>query len=179
MFKRRHFLSFAGALAGAFTLALSTASAAYALEAGQAAPAFNLPGQDGKNVSLANFRGRYVYVDFWASWCGPCKQSFPWMNTLQSKLGPGGLQVLAINVDEKAADANHFLTAVPASFTVLFDAKGSAPAAYDVQGMPTSFLVGPDGKVLFVHKGFKDSDRAELEQKIGALIASKPAEVKP
>lgn len=148
---------------------------AHALDAGQAAPAFSLPGSDAKPVALADMRGRYVYVDFWASWCGPCKQSFPWMNQLQAKLGGPRFQVLAINVDEKQSDAAHFLAEVPPSFTVVFDGKGVTPAAYGVQGMPTSFLVDPDGKIVFVHQSFKDGERVALEQKISALVgAAKP-----
>lgn len=134
------------------------------------APPFSLLAVDGKPVSLAGLRGRYVYVDFWASWCGPCKQSFPWMNQLQAKLGGPRFQVLAINVDEKQSDAARFLAEVPPSFTVVFDGKGVTPAAYGVQGMPTSFLIDPDGKVVFVHQSFKDGERGALEQKIGALV---------
>ncbi len=145
---------------------------AFALEVGQAAPEFSLPSQAGKTVNLAGLRGHYIYVDFWASWCGPCKQSFPWMNALQAKHAASGFQVVAINVDEKPADATRFLGGVPASFTVLFDGKGVTPAAYAVQGMPTSFLVGPDGKVLLVHKSFKEGDRAELERRIAAAISA-------
>lgn len=152
-------------------LALATSlTPAAALDAGQPAPAFSLPAADGKPVSLAGLHGRYVYVDFWASWCGPCKQSFPWMNQLQAKLGGQHFQVLAINVDEKQSDAARFLAEVPPSFTVVFDGKGVTPAAYGVQGMPTSFLVDPDGKVVFVHQSFKDGERAALEQKIAALV---------
>jgi len=144
--------------------------AADALEAGQPAPAFSLPTADGKTVSLAGLRGHYVYVDFWASWCGPCKQSFPWMKALQAKLGGPRFEVVAINVDEKQADARRFLGDTPAGFTVLFDAKGATPAAYGVEGMPTSFLVDPDGKVVLVHQSFKDSERDALEQKIAGLV---------
>lgn len=143
---------------------------AQALDAGQPAPAFSLPGSDGKPVSLAALRGRYVYVDFWASWCGPCKQSFPWMNQLQGKLGGPRFEIVAINVDEKQADATRFLASVPPSFTVAFDPKGLTPGSYGVQGMPTSFLVDPDGKVVLVHQSFKDGERDALEQKIAALV---------
>lgn len=144
--------------------------AAHALDAGQPAPAFSLPTADGKTVSLAGLRGHYVYVDFWASWCGPCKQSFPWMKALQARLGGPRFEVVAINVDEKMADARRFLGDAPAGFTVLFDAKGATPAAYGVEGMPTSFLVDPDGKVVLVHQSFKDSERDALEQKIAGLV---------
>jgi peroxiredoxin len=160
--------------ASLLSIGLIAALPAQALDAGQIAPPFTLNDPAGKSVSLESLRGHYVYVDFWASWCGPCKQSFSWMNALQTRHAASGLQVVAINVDEKEADARRFLGEVPASFTVVFDPKGVAPGAYNVQGMPTSFLIGPDGKVLFVHQSFKDSDRKALDEKIAALIGAKP-----
>jgi thiol-disulfide isomerase/thioredoxin len=156
------------------------APAALALEAGQTAPAFSLPRKGGGTVSLADFQGQVVYLDFWASWCGPCRESFPWMNELQSRYGVLGLKVVAINVDAKQSDAEAFLEQFPhTSFTVAFDAKGTAPGLYAIKGMPTSFLIGPDGKVLMVHTGFKHSDRDELQVKVltalNAAIAARAA----
>jgi cytochrome c biogenesis protein CcmG, thiol:disulfide interchange protein DsbE len=143
---------------------------AYAIDAGAAAPQFDLPGASG-NVKLADMKGKFVYVDFWASWCGPCKQSFPWMNDLQAKLGPKGLQVVGINVDAKQEDAQKFLSQVPAKFTVAFDAKGDFPKKYGIKGMPSSVLVGPDGQVIWAHTGFKEDEAKELEEKIASAIA--------
>ncbi|GAB4401416.1 MAG: TlpA disulfide reductase family protein [Rhodoferax sp.] len=139
---------------------------ALALDAGQAAPAFDLPGTTGQNVSLSQFAGKTVYLDFWASWCGPCKQSFPWMNRLQERFGARGFQVVAINVDQRSADAQAFLKENPAQFTVAFDPAGKTPKAYAIKGMPSSVLIGPDGKVLSQHTGFKVEQRAELEAQI-------------
>jgi cytochrome c biogenesis protein CcmG, thiol:disulfide interchange protein DsbE len=158
-----------------FSTALVAAAAslsfpAFAIDAGAAAPAFDLPGASG-NVKLADMKGKFVYVDFWASWCGPCKQSFPWMNELQAKLGPKGLQVVGINVDAKQEDAQKFLSQVPANFTVAFDSKGDFPKKYGIKGMPSSVLVGPDGQVIWSHTGFKETEAKELEEKIAAAIA--------
>ncbi len=158
------------ALAAAILFSTGLLPMAHALDAGQPAPAFSLPAADGRTVSLAGLRGHYVYVDFWASWCGPCKQSFPWMKDLQAKLGGPRFEIVAINVDEQRSDASRFLGDAPPGFTVLFDAKGATPAAYGVQGMPTSFLVDPDGKVVLVHQSFKDSEREELAKKIAGLV---------
>ena len=138
---------------------------ALAVETGQAAPAFELPGRTGA-VRLSDFKGKTVYLDFWASWCGPCKQSFPWMNDMQARYGSKGLQVVGINLDQKRGDAQAFLNGTPASFEVAFDDAGKIPQGYAIKGMPTSLLIGPDGKVLMVHNGFKDADRAELERQI-------------
>ena len=141
------------------------ASSAFALDKGAAAPAFDLPGKDGA-VQLAKYQGKVVYVDFWASWCGPCRQSFPWMNEMQAKYGARGLQVVGVNLDAKTDDARRFLAETPARFAIAFDPAGATPRAYGIKGMPSSVLIGPDGKVLYEHAGFKEADRAELEQAI-------------
>jgi peroxiredoxin len=141
------------------------ASTASALDKGVPAPQFDLPGKDG-TVQLAKFQGRLVYVDFWASWCGPCRQSFPWMNDMQARYGARGLQVVGVNLDAKSDDARRFLAETPARFTIAFDPAGATPRAYGIKGMPSSVLIGPDGKVLYEHAGFKEADRAELEQVI-------------
>ncbi len=149
------------------TLCLATlaAPAAWSLEAGAAAPELNLPGLKDA-VSLAQFKGKVVYVDFWASWCGPCKQSFPFMNELKAKYGAQGFEVLAVNLDAKRVDADKFLAEVPAQFTVAFDTAGESAKRFEVKGMPSSYLVGRDGKIAAAHKGFREQDRKELESRI-------------
>ena len=146
-------------------------SSAFALEKGAAAPQFELQGMDGA-VQLAKLSGKVVYVDFWASWCGPCRQSFPWMNEMQAKYGARGLQIVGINVDAKSEDAKTFLATTPAKFTIAFDPKGATPRQYGIKGMPSSVLIGPDGKVLLEHSGFRDADRAELEAKIQSALGA-------
>ena len=152
--------------------ALLCALPATALERGQAAPRFDLKGLDG-SVKLDQYRGKYVYIDFWASWCGPCRQSFPWMNEMQAKYGAQGLQVIGINVDTKAEEAHNFLAGTPARFVVAFDPAGAAPLSYGIKGMPSSVLIGPDGKVVFEHSGFRAADRAELESKIKSTLGAR------
>ena len=138
---------------------------ALAVESGQAAPEFDLPGHSG-TVKLSDFKGKTVYLDFWASWCGPCRQTFPWMNDMQARYSGKGLRVVGINVDQKTDDAKAFLKDNPAGFDVAFDQAGKTPRAYAIKGMPTSMLIGPDGKVLMVHNGFKNEHRNELERQI-------------
>lgn len=152
-------------------LVLLTAPA-LATEQGFPAPAFDLSGTNGA-VKLAGYSGKVVYLDFWASWCGPCKQSFPWMNEIQSKYGAQGLQIVGVNLDEKSEDVHRFLKNTPANFAVAFDSTGATPKAYGVKGMPTSFLIGRDGKVFYQHTGFRAADRAELEKKIQAALEAK------
>jgi cytochrome c biogenesis protein CcmG, thiol:disulfide interchange protein DsbE len=141
------------------------ASLSSALEVGQRAPDFDLPGKQG-NIKLSDYKGKAVYLDFWASWCGPCKQSFPWMNEMHAKYAAQGFAVVGVNVDAKQADATGFLEQTPAKFDVVFDPKGTSPRTYGVKGMPSSVLIGPDGKVLALHAGFKDEERGALEDKI-------------
>ena len=149
----------------ALALCLAWSQSASAVETGQPAPDFELAGSAGP-VALSAYKGKTVYLDFWASWCGPCKQSFPWMNDMQARYGAKGLKVVGINLDQKSDEAKKFLADTPARFDVAFDPSGKTPKTYAIKGMPTSMLIGPDGKVLMVHAGFKDETRAELEQQI-------------
>ena len=153
-------------LAGACGWTTAPALAA-PLAPGSAAPGFDLPGVNGA-VKLEQYRGKLVYLDFWASWCGPCKRSFPWMSAMQKQYGPAGLQVIAVNLDARREDANLFLNATPAGFTIAFDPAGSMAKQYGIMGMPSSALIDRDGKVLSMHTGFNDTDRAALEARLKA-----------
>ena len=115
-------------------------------------------------------KGRLVYIDFWASWCVPCKQSFPWMNEMHAKYAGRGLHVLAINVDAKRADAEKFLTQVPAKFQVAFDSSGETPKQFAVKSMPSSYLIDGDGRAVYVHAGFRESDKNTIEAAIVAAL---------
>lgn len=157
---------------GASVLLALLALPSSALEAGKPAPGFDLAGPDGA-VKLDKYAGKVVYVDFWASWCGPCRQSFPWMNEMQARYGAQGLQIVGVNVDAKPDDARAFLASTPAKFAIGFDPAGATPRSYGVKGMPSSVLIGADGKVLFEHSGFKPADREELEAKIKAALGAK------
>ncbi len=124
---------------------------------------------------LDAYAGKVVLVDFWASWCSPCLQSFPWMNGLQQKHGGEGLVILAVNLDQERALADAFLGRTPAQFRVEFDPAGTVARQFDVQAMPTSFLIDRKGKVRVRHAGFKDKHRAEREQQIVQLLKEPPA----
>jgi thiol-disulfide isomerase/thioredoxin len=155
----------------AVTAMASLSGASHAAQPGQAAPAFELPGvMPGQQVRLADLKGQVVYVDFWASWCAPCRESFPWMNAMQSKYGEQGFKVVAINLDNERKLAQQFLSEVPAKFAVAFDATAQSPKQYKVKGMPSSVLVGRDGKVLAVHSGFNTAMTKELEEKISQAV---------
>lgn len=158
---------------GLATACLLLLRPAHAIEAGAPAPDIALAGVPAA-TSLQALKGKVVYVDFWASWCGPCRQSFPWMNAMQAKYASKGLQIVAVNLDAKRADADKFLAEVPASFNVAFDAQGDTPKRYAIKGMPTSVLIGADGRVIQIHNGFREDDRKALEDAIaGALSATR------
>ena len=153
--------------------ALLAAPAAVALEVGGAAPAVMLPDANGQAVDLGKLRGSVVYVDFWASWCGPCKRSFPWMNEMTRRYGAKGLAIVAVNVDKKRDDADRFLRSVPAEFTVVYDPAGATPAAWQVKAMPSSYLVDATGKIVLIENGFKDERKTEVEERIRAALAAR------
>jgi thiol-disulfide isomerase/thioredoxin len=127
-----------------------------------------LPG--GEVVSLSSLRGKVVYLDFWASWCGPCRISFPQLEQLRAELGSRGFEVYAINVDEVAADALKFLAEVPVSYPVVRDGEGATPRSYGVRGMPTGYLIDREGVVRRIHQGFRRSDGAALRTEIIELL---------
>lgn len=147
---------------------------ASATEIGQPAPAFTLPSlaQD-KPTALKQFAGKVVYVDFWASWCAPCRVSFPELNKLHEKLKAQGFEVVAINLDEDKANAEKFLKEIPVNFTVLRDSTGEWADQFVVESMPTSFIIDKKGMVTHIHHGFTTADVAELEQKIKTLLEAK------
>ncbi len=121
-------------------------------------------------LDLAQYRGKLVLVDFWASWCAPCRHSFPWLNEMQAKYAASGLVVVGVNVDRERDAAEHFLREVPAHFRIVYDPSGTLAAGYDVPGMPTSFVFGPDGKLIDKHIGFQQGSRAQREAELQKLL---------
>lgn len=159
----------------ALTVLINTASLnANASDVGEPAPPFTLPSllQD-KTISLQQYSGKVVYLDFWASWCAPCRTSFPLLNKLHQKLKDKGFEVVAINLDEDKAKAEAFLKEIPVGFTILRDEKGEWSDKYVVESMPTSFIIDKQGVIQNIHKGFTSDDINELEQKITELLAKK------
>ena len=126
-------------------------------------------------AGLAPVEGQVVWVDFWASWCVPCRRSFPWLNSMHRKYGPNGLQIIAVNLDKERALADKFLAEVPAEFALRFDPAGELAKHYGVQAMPSSYLIDADGNVLATHAGFRTGEAADYERAIqDALAKSKP-----
>jgi thiol-disulfide isomerase/thioredoxin len=134
------------------------------------APAFSLKDREGHVHTFADFKGHVVLVDFWASWCAPCKMSFPALDALHQEFHDAGLEVVAINVDEDAKSAYAFLAGKSPSMTILFDPKGQAPEAFKVEGMPSSFLIDRDGNIRFKQMGFTTQTKADFRREISILI---------
>jgi thiol-disulfide isomerase/thioredoxin len=133
------------------------------------APGFTLPGQN-KTIQLSKYKGKVVYLDFWASWCEPCKRSFPWMNQLQEQYGEDGFEIVAVNLDESRKDAEAFLNKMPAKFDVAFDKSGKTAEAYNLKAMPSSFLIDRDGKLVHKSLGYRAEEKKILEKKIQQLV---------
>jgi cytochrome c biogenesis protein CcmG, thiol:disulfide interchange protein DsbE len=148
------------------------AGVSFALEPGQAVPDLELAGKEGRQ-KLSAYKGKVVYIDFWASWCGPCRQSFPWLNEMQKKYASQGLQVVGVNLDARREDADQFLKEVPAQFPLLFDPKGDSARAFGVKAMPTSYLIDAQGKVVHVHRSFRNDQRQELEERLTQALGIK------
>ncbi|TAG04158.1 MAG: TlpA family protein disulfide reductase [Burkholderiales bacterium] len=150
---------------------LCAAAAANAVKVGELAPSVRLNTAKGE-VPLASLKGRVVYVDFWASWCAPCKASFPWMNTMATRFQDKGLEIVAINVDTARPAAERFLAQVPAKFTIAFEPTGTVAKQFAVTAMPMSYLLDAEGRVIYIHSGFKPADTAELERAIERALAN-------
>jgi len=149
----------------------SVAGPSWALETGDPAPAFSLPrlGED-TPLALADLRGRIVYLDFWASWCGPCRKSLPLYEEMQAGFPSSRFQIIAINLDEDRADALRFLESHPVSYPILLDPEGATASQWQIRVMPSSYLLDTDGTIVKAWAGFELSHIEEIENEIRALL---------
>lgn len=134
-------------------------------------PAIDVPDRAGEKVSLAGLKGKVVLIDFWASWCGPCKQEMPVLEALHNKYAKQGLVIVGVNIDNNPKKMNNFLKATPVSFRLVHDRKLAVASKYEPGTMPSSYFVGRDGTIRYVHEGFRKKDAAELEARVKELIA--------
>lgn len=154
----------------AFVLAFAFGNVALAAKANEKAPAISLPDGSGKTVNLSDFRGQVVMVNFWASWCEPCRTEMPLIEDLYQKFKKIGFTVLAVNVDEDPANGKKFLKDVPVSFPVVYDSKNKVIQNYGVQAMPSTYMVDRKGTIRDVHRGYKPGDEAAYEEYIRKLL---------
>jgi len=122
------------------------------------------------DLDLSAYKGKVVYLDFWASWCTPCRQSFPWMNELQELNGQRGLVVIAVNVDHDKELADKFLQRFAPQFKIVYDSKGEIAHQYQLKDMPTSFVIGRDGRVRYTHAGFYPNQQATYSAHIEEVL---------
>lgn len=126
---------------------------------------------DGQTLfDLSAYRGKVVVVDFWASWCAPCRRSFPWLDSMQRKYGEDGLVVIGINEDNEPEDAEAFLNAFPVTFRIIADQDGKLAREYGLVAMPSSFVIGRDGELAVRHLGFKSAKENEYETTLRRLL---------
>jgi len=138
---------------------------------GDEAPPFMLPAlESGQAISLADFQGKVIYLDFWASWCGPCRQSLPLYEQMKSEFPAEAFEIVAINLDESRDDAVRFLEDHPVSYTILMDPAGKSASQWQIQAMPTSFLLDSDGRIIRSWAGFNSSHLDEIENEIRTTL---------
>ena len=154
----------------AITAALAIALPALVGSSGGAAPQFTLSARSGPNVSLAQYHGQVVMINFWASWCGPCRQEMPLLESIYKKYHKLGFTLLGVNVepDSKAADA--WLKDTQVSFPILYDKESKVSKLYDVAGMPSTVIIDRSGKLRVLHQGFKPGDENGYLDNIRSLI---------
>jgi thiol-disulfide isomerase/thioredoxin len=122
-------------------------------------------------LDLSPYRGKVVYLDFWASWCAPCRQSFPWMADLQRQYASEDFVVVAVNVDQDRDSADRFLNDVPSNFKIIYDPRGELATTFKVSGMPSAVLIDRTGHVRFQHVGFSSKKKDQYEEQLHALLA--------
>jgi len=133
-------------------------------------------GARASDLDLDAYRGKVVYIDFWASWCAPCRESFPWLDQLERQFGAQNLVVIGVNVDHDRDSAERFLNQNFASFPIVYDPLGKIASAYQVKGMPSAVLIDRAGQVRFEHIGFSSKKTGEYEDQLQILLNERPSE---
>ena len=134
------------------------------------APDFSLPARSGSTLSLDQFKGQVVMINFWASWCGPCRTEMPLLESIYKKYNRMGFTLLGVNVEPNSQAANDWLKATPVSFPILYDTDSKVSKLYDVAGMPSTVIIDRTGKLRVLHRGYKPGDENEYMDSIRALI---------
>ena len=157
-------------LALAFAMSMTLVATAHAEVLDGVAPDFTLKSRSGENVKLSEHRGEVVMINFWASWCGPCRQEMPLLEEMYKKYSDLGFVLLGVNVEEDSSKASELLREVSVSFPVLFDNKNDVTKLYKVVAMPSTVMVDRDGKMRFLHRGYLPGYEAEYIKEIKELV---------
>lgn len=139
--------------------------------ASEPAPNLTLKTLDNASIQLSDMKGDVIYLDFWATWCPPCRKSFPWMEEMQQRYKDLGFKVVAVSLDNKRGVIDQFLQNMSTSFTIAHDPSGESATAFKVKGMPSSYLIDRHGNIHLTHMGFNSKDKSKLEAEIKNLIA--------
>ena len=134
------------------------------------APDFAQPSRDGGEVRLSELKGQVVMINFWATWCGPCRQEMPLLQQIHAKYEPLGFTMLGVNVEPDSVAAQNWLKGMPVSFPILFDRKSEVSSSFGVEAMPSSVLIDREGRVRHVHRGYKPGDEAVYADLVRGLV---------
>jgi len=145
-------------------------SLSVALASTTQAPDFTLKSRSGENIKLSELRGEVVMINFWASWCGPCRQEMPALNELYQRYNPMGFTILGVNVEQDPGKAEALLREIPVDFPVLFDTDNRVTELYKVVAMPSTVLVDRNGQVRYIHKGYKPGYEQKYQEQVRSLI---------
>jgi len=156
--------------AAVIVAALLTGLASAAGPAPSVAPTFTLPSRAGQSVTLDSLKGKVVMLNFWASWCGPCRQEMPLLEQMHKRYSKQGFALLGVNVDAETGDAEKLLKGTPVSFPILFDKDNKVSQLYNVNAMPSSVFIDRKGNVRSLHRGYKSGDESEYLDQIRALL---------
>ena len=151
-------------------LILALTPLATALTGSGEAANFTLKDAEGNNIRLSEYRGQVVLINFWASWCGPCRQEMPHLDDLHQKYEALGFTVFGVNVEQDRRMADKVLRDIPVTFPILFDDDNSVSRLYDVDAMPATVLVDRSGEIRFMHRGYKPGYEDQYEQQVRALV---------
>ena len=151
-------------------IGLGGVGAASAASVSGPAPNFTLKSLSGKNMKLSEMRGNVVLINFWASWCGPCREEMPLLNALHAKYEPLGFTVLGVNVEEQEKNARGFLKNFPVDFPVLLDNQNKVSKLYDVIAMLMTVVVDRDGNMRYLHRGYKPGDEKTYRKVVKKLV---------
>jgi len=151
-------------------LALSVTLVTAAITPQAPAPNFTLPTATGQNLALQEQRGRVVLINFWATWCGPCKQEMPHLNRLHEKYRSAGLVLLGINIDDDPRNGIAGAAKLGLKFPVLLDADKRVSRLYDLSSMPSTVVIDRDGRVRYLHRGYREGYELDYEQQIRELL---------
>ena len=149
---------------------LAVALPALATSSSAPAPDFTLPSNAGKTVNLSQYKGQVVMINFWATWCGPCRQEMPLLESIYKKYNKMGFTLIGVNVEPDSKPAEDWLKATPVSFPILFDTKSEVSKMYEVSGMPSTVILDRKGNVAFIHHGYKPGDENEYQDSIRKLV---------